>query len=159
YIFGRGDGHDIVSSGGLSASMQEDRLQFGSGLSLADVQASEGEFGDLILDLGAGDRVTLSTDFLSAPEDKIGRVEFAGGATLDYEAIQRKLVYSNDYLDFSYQQQGLTIDGGLGDDQLAGGMGNDILYGDAGNDVMRGGWGQDTYLFGRGDGRDYIYEY
>src|SRR6185436_17079645 len=89
------------------------------------------------------------------------RIDFADGASWDAETIGRKLVESQDYLDltYSYPQQGQTLDGGLGNDQLLGGNGNDILYGDAGIDSMRGGYGADTYLFGRGDGQDFVWDY
>jgi serralysin len=40
---------------------------------------------------------------------------------------------------------------------LKGGAGDDILAGGAGNDTLNGESGADTYLFGRGDGRDSIY--
>jgi Ca2+-binding RTX toxin-like protein len=66
------------------------------------------------------------------------------------------------------------INGGTGADYLTGGMGNDSLYGavgaggggvgdddtldgGAGNDYLVGNQGSDTYLFGRGDGQDTIY--
>jgi Ca2+-binding RTX toxin-like protein len=80
-----------------------------------------------------------------------------------------------------------TIVGGDGDDKLAGDSGNDLLGGDAGNDLLQGnagndtldggagndvlaggvylpgslnyaGTGNDTYLFGRGDWQDRIYD-
>ncbi len=80
-----------------------------------------------------------------------------------------------------------TVRGGGGDDGLSGGLGNDSLGGDAGNDVLQGnegndtldggagndilaggvylpgsstysGSGNDTYLFGRGDWQDRIYD-
>ncbi|EMG30257.1 calcium-binding protein, partial [Campylobacter showae] len=37
--------------------------------------------------------------------------------------------------------------------------GNDILDGGAGNDYLEGGAGNDTYVFGKGDGNDTIYNY
>ena len=48
--------------------------------------------------------------------------------------------------------------GGEGDDALYGESGNDILEGGAGNDGLDGGYGDDTYIFGRGDGADNIYD-
>ncbi len=39
-----------------------------------------------------------------------------------------------------------VLDGGAGDDMLAGGAGNDILNGQAGNDEMMGGLGDDSYI-------------
>lgn len=56
--------------------------------------------------------------------------------------------------------------GGDGNDQLQGGAGVDTLYGDnqndtldggLGDDALYGGNGADTYVFGRGSGRDTIY--
>jgi Ca2+-binding RTX toxin-like protein len=63
-----------------------------------------------------------------------------------------------------------TLLGGDGNDNLQGGTGDDTLDGGAGNDVLAGdyvntmnGWyggqGNDTYLFGRGDGQDTVYDY
>jgi Ca2+-binding RTX toxin-like protein len=62
------------------------------------------------------------------------------------------------------------IAGGAGNDELMGGVGDDVLDGGAGNDALVGGthdgyWntyegpGNDTYLFGRGDGQDTIYDH
>lgn len=49
--------------------------------------------------------------------------------------------------------------GGEGSDELYGQDGDDILDGGAGNDYLYGGAGNDTYLFGRGDGQDSIYNH
>ncbi|MBK8071103.1 MAG: putative Ig domain-containing protein [Ramlibacter sp.] len=61
-----------------------------------------------------------------------------------------------------------TLLGGAGNDWLLGGAGDDVIDGGAGNDDLRGGddgWGadtsglgNDTYLFGRGDGQDWVYD-
>jgi Ca2+-binding RTX toxin-like protein len=56
-----------------------------------------------------------------------------------------------------------TLRGGAGNDTLAGNAGDDILRGDAGNDMLYGGDqytapGNDTYIFGRGDGQDTIFD-
>ena len=48
--------------------------------------------------------------------------------------------------------------GSNGDDILVGEEGNDTLEGGAGNDGLDGGNGDDTYIFGRGDGVDNIYD-
>ena len=53
-----------------------------------------------------------------------------------------------------------NIQGGSGDDTMDGGLGNDILSGSSHNTFH--GWysgsGNDTYMFGRGDGQDTIYD-
>lgn len=46
--------------------------------------------------------------------------------------------------------------GGAGNDELWASSGNDTLAGGAGNDTLKGGGGANVYLFGRGDGCDYI---
>jgi VCBS repeat-containing protein len=60
-----------------------------------------------------------------------------------------------------------TLEGGAGADLLSGGDGNDSLYGGEGDDTLSGGTGDDvlygegginTYRFGRGAGRDTIYD-
>ncbi|MCZ4305667.1 calcium-binding protein [Zoogloeaceae bacterium G21618-S1] len=61
-----------------------------------------------------------------------------------------------------------NLNGGNGADELYGGADNDTLYGGndddvltggAGNDYLSGDAGSDTYVFGRGDGQDTIYNY
>ncbi|RUR70364.1 RTX toxin, partial [Variovorax guangxiensis] len=51
------------------------------------------------------------------------------------------------------------LQGGDGNDTLNGEAGNDTLDGGAGNDTLNGGVGNDSYLFGRGSGRDTVYDY
>ena len=87
------------------------------------------------------------------------------------------ILYGESGADKLYGQEGNdTLYGGEGNDTLDGGNGNDILYGGegddalyggdhsdiieggAGNDGLDGGWGDDTYIFGRGDGADNIYD-
>ncbi len=49
-----------------------------------------------------------------------------------------------------------TIIGTNGDDYLDGTTGADLLDGGLGNDYLYGGLGNDTYVFGIGDGQDFI---
>ncbi len=46
--------------------------------------------------------------------------------------------------------------GGADADTLNGGLGDDVLSGGAGNDMLVDTEGHDVYVFGRGDGRDWI---
>ena len=54
-----------------------------------------------------------------------------------------------------------VLNGGLGNDELNGGYGNDILNGgvDNANDALFGDFGSDIYQFGRGFGRDTIFDW
>ncbi|WP_323000750.1 calcium-binding protein [Denitromonas sp.] len=64
---------------------------------------------------------------------------------------------STDYL---YGQSGDDqLVGSAGNDYLYGGNDNDLLIGGAGNDFLSGDAGSDTYVFGRGDGQDTVYNY
>jgi Ca2+-binding RTX toxin-like protein len=49
--------------------------------------------------------------------------------------------------------------GGDGDDRLYGNEGDDTLFGGGGYDELNGGEGNDTYVFFRGDGEDWIYNW
>ena len=49
-----------------------------------------------------------------------------------------------------------VLTGNIGANHLYGLAGNDTLEGGAGNDYISGGEGSDTYLFGKGDGQDYL---
>lgn len=49
-----------------------------------------------------------------------------------------------------------VLQGGAGSDALDGGAGADTLRGGLGNDMVNGGSGNDTYLFGRGEGQDFV---
>jgi Ca2+-binding RTX toxin-like protein len=53
---------------------------------------------------------------------------------------------------------GAALLGRLGDDVLDGGGGNDWMVGGRGNDTLRGGDGADRYLYGSGDGDDFLYD-
>lgn len=90
-----------------------------------------------------------------------GNDTMAGGGRYDY--------YYNNYNEF--------LDGGSGNDYIIGGNGNDVIYGGhdddylsggggndnldsgAGSDYMDGGAGSDRYEFGRGYGKDTLYDY
>lgn len=48
------------------------------------------------------------------------------------------------------------LSGGNGDDRISGGAGDDVINGGSGNDVLEGGEGNDTYLFDPGSGTDIL---
>ena len=50
-----------------------------------------------------------------------------------------------------------SLNSGIGNDYLIGGDGNDTMDGGTGNDTLGGGAGNNVYLFGKGDGQDFIY--
>ena len=48
------------------------------------------------------------------------------------------------------------LSGGNGNDRISGGAGDDVINGGSGNDVLEGGEGNDTYLFDPGSGTDIL---
>ena len=52
----------------------------------------------------------------------------------------------NDAIDASTTTAGMTLDGGVGNDNLTGGSGNDTLLGYEGSDTFIGGNGDDLYI-------------
>lgn len=79
--------------------------------------------------------------------------------------------------DYYYSNYNEFLDGGSGNDYIIGGNGNDVIYGGhdndtliggggndnldsgAGSDYMNGGTGSDRYEFGRGYGKDTLYDF
>jgi Ca2+-binding RTX toxin-like protein len=82
YDFNRGDGKDVILDVGTPGTASKgDVLQFGAGITPAGLTLTRGTgtgVDDLIIDLGAGDRVTLRYYFLAA----------APGRHLDLAAAQ-----------------------------------------------------------------------
>ena len=59
----------------------------------------------------------------------------------------------NDQISAATLNLSVTIDGGVGADQLTGGGGDDVLSGRGGNDTLSGGGGNDTLFGGSGSDR------
>jgi Ca2+-binding RTX toxin-like protein len=157
YVFNRGDGQDMISSG--ASDSFSDRIQFGPGITMADVDVAR-QYDDLVLTLaGSSDSIRIFGYYSSWNPNRVGTIAFADGSVWDEAAIERKVNPTNDWL---MAPVAGSLDGGLGDDNLMGSSEADILYGDAGNDMLNGNDGVDTILFGRGDGQDTVmpfYEY
>ncbi|WP_234387450.1 calcium-binding protein [Paracidovorax avenae] len=137
---------------------------------------------------GTGDKVTINGFFYNSdpanPLNSVQRFEFADGTTWDLAAISAKLFTGGDGNDSIVgTSRSDTIRGEAGDDSLYGGEGNDVILGGSGNDWISGeagddvieggagndnmtggrhgaydGVGNDTYVVGRGDGNDIIYD-
>ncbi len=128
----------------------------------------------------------LSRDNPYSEENPIQQFKFHDGTTWDLSTILTKLYAgtpNNDVLRGTLGDNTITgglgndtLTGSLGNDRLEGGEGDDLLYGmgvfgslpggtfddsdtldgGAGNDSLDGGAGSNTYLFGKGDGQDFI---
>ncbi|RYF02839.1 MAG: hypothetical protein EOO77_31995, partial [Oxalobacteraceae bacterium] len=145
YAFGRGSGHDVIRDHVDNVlDGDDDRLVFGAGVSLSDLQFSRNG-DDLIITIkDTGDSVRIEQEFTWSAWFTWNDVEtfsFADGQQLTKADVQR-----------------LLLKGTSGDDTLVGFSSEDVLDGGAGNDILNGGDGSDTYVFGRGYGNDTIIE-
>lgn len=152
YIFGRGDGADV-----LDVALQPgwaSKIRLRPGISEADLQFSAGPFGrDITITiLGTTDSFTVKEFFTRAPTAAYVAqmsLEFADGTTWSGAQLVQK-VYGgtpgNDYL--IANNTGWSVSGGAGNDTLHGGLGDDTLNGGDGQDSLNGGGGNDTFING-----------
>jgi Ca2+-binding RTX toxin-like protein len=214
YLFGRGDGQDIVwdTDSTLGAF---DKVVFKAGVLPGDVQVlrlpdGNGQVNNLTLRIaGTADQITVVNYFYNnGPDSLIEEIRFADvpgtvWSVADVKAMSLtggpgddvltgnendNVLHGNDGNDSLNGRGGNdTLYAGAGNDALMGDEGNDTLYGEAGddtlngrvgddlldggagNDTLVGGWwspahnyidgfGNDTYLFGRGDGNDTVWD-
>jgi Ca2+-binding RTX toxin-like protein len=110
----------------------------------------------------------LTADVLNGADGDDAVYGRAGNDTLDGGSGEDRLYgeEGDDVLRGGTQNDTLYGDAGSdsllgqdGDDSLVGGSGNDTLDGGAGNDTLQADVGNDTYLFGKGSGKDTIYNY
>ncbi|MFZ5659601.1 MAG: putative Ig domain-containing protein [Pseudomonadota bacterium] len=172
YLFGRGDGKDIVIDKDWSVGIS-DTLQFKADIAPADIRVKR-EGKDLVLTIeGTEDQVTLRSYFDVFWPDANGhylieRIAFMDGTVWSFHDVQALLfagspnaesvigLWEDDHISGQGGDDILIGDGGRdllkgddGDDVLLGGLGRDILDGGAGNDVLRGnvgaGWNGSFY--------------
>lgn len=161
YVFGRGDGHDIVADFGTNDDI--DVIEFKAGVLPSDViltYAREwngyyrteidniyltiADTGDSLLLFNWTDKPIQFTHGQASGDQvfyKIEQVIFADGSV--WEITPTGLVF-------------LRSGGTDGPDTLNGIAGSDTLIGGRGNDTLVGGAGNDTYVFNLGDGIDTI---
>ncbi len=175
YQFGRGDGHDTISSYDTTTG-KIDRIQFNADVASTDLNLGR-THDDLTLTISdTGDSITLKNYFVAetATPYAVEQIQFAAGPAWNFDAIKNRLaviatagndlIYAYDTTEIIDAGQGNdtvyarggddTVSGGLGNDSLFGEEGDDLLGGGVGNDVLQGGAGSDTLDGGAGD--DYL---
>jgi Ca2+-binding RTX toxin-like protein len=154
FRFDAGFGQDILSEAGWSNNSGADIIEFGPGISPADLLVRVDE-ADLILSfIGSEDRIVISNT-MTVANNRVETVRFDDGTTLSHAQLVA-IAFTPDDGDASivggYDAEDLgggggndTIDGGEGADTLTGGPGNDLLIGNEQNDFYRFdiGFGQD----------------
>ncbi|MFJ4371708.1 calcium-binding protein [Pseudomonas japonica] len=161
YLFGLGDGRDIINDDTAYYSGNVDVLRFGAGISASDISVSRSG-NHVILAHGNGqDQVTIQNWFASNDDRyRLERIEFADGTLWTSATVSAQLLVitgsAGDDVLAGPSTGNQTLSGLAGNDTLTGSSGNDVLEGGQGNDLLNGGSGSDVYLFGLGDGRDII---
>jgi Ca2+-binding RTX toxin-like protein len=150
----------------------DDVLQFGNWIDISDLIVNTNGTGatdDLIIELQPvtesgeiTDSVTI--DNWGTPEFRVETLRFSNGFVLDVSAVGYALtgdetgnvITTTDVMQLN--NDGAWLSGGAGNDTLIGSAYADILMGGTGEDRLEGGVGNDTYVFGRGDGADTIFD-
>lgn len=161
YLFGRGDGSDLVSV----RDDGHDTIRFKADVLPADIKVYR-ENDDLVLQIiGTTDTLRVVDNFadiITLPFERrgveimIGQISFSSDGTVwDLETILLKTRDATDQADWmSGSLDGSdNIDGLDGDDKIWGYGGNDALYGGVGNDVLWGHEGNDLLIGGAGNDR------
>ncbi|MEW6036665.1 MAG: calcium-binding protein [Pseudomonadota bacterium] len=183
YLFGRGDGQDLIKSYYDTASGKLNVLAFKAGVAAADVVATRNGDSLVLAIAGTADSATVENFFYQDNpagngHNPLQQVTFADGTVWDLGAILAKVFTGTagndtivgtsiaDTISGGAGNDALggrngddTLYGGDGADALYGNDGNDVLDGGTGNDTLYGGSGNDTYRFGRGSEADVISDY
>jgi Ca2+-binding RTX toxin-like protein len=135
YFFARGDGLDVIADAGTVATntadlSNTDTIQFAQDILASDVAFTRRANGDLIIDYGDSDQVTVQGQFSDAA-NRIERILFGDGSAI-----------TSDFLNT------LPVAPIVGTEQ------DDILTGTPFDETQMGLGGNDTYSFGAGMGRD-----
>ena len=165
YLFGRGDGSDVVST---NRRADVDVVLFKAGVLESDIVLSRLQtYNDdaliaTIRDTGDALRVSgqlegFNTDLSGGAgiSRVVKELRFASGAVWDMATIVQKLrtvegTAGDDVLTATGGPQS-TVNGLAGNDTLTGQSGNDVLDGGDGNDSLNGGNGDDSLIGGAGN--------
>jgi Ca2+-binding RTX toxin-like protein len=152
YRFEAGFGNDEIHAGFEQTLQSTGIIEFGAGISAADVTFGHGRYGSVVVRLSNRPDTITIVDFYYA-EHPVTGIRFADGSTLSYEQIIPLVAnIATDGDDGLIGTDGPDSLNGLGgNDVLTAGDGNDVLNGDAGNDVLKGDAGDDVLDGGSGN--------
>ena len=146
YIFGRESGRDTIREGFHDIfAIDDDTVQFGDDVTLADLAWIYSGDDLLIHIVGTNDVLTVKDEF-SEYLTPIEHFVFADGTSLTIDDIRTDLIDRR-------------LSASAGDDTIIGTDGADVIAGLGGADCLHGGAGDDIYLFARGDGQDVVNDY
>lgn len=173
YIFNIGNGTDtIIDSEGINT------ISFGAGLTEDTMTAYRHNWNNLMITFEGIEDKLIIQGYFGSESNRNFEVRFADGTCYAYDDAENpiKQVHASEYDDWmtAWSDNGISLHGDGGNDNLTGGIGNDMLFGGIGNDTLNGndgsdildggesndflygGLGNDTYRFGIGCGSDII---
>jgi Ca2+-binding RTX toxin-like protein len=160
YLFGRGDGHDLIID--ADDTINNDTLLFKEGIAPSDIAIRRSGDDLKLTIIDTGDSVTISRYFhegYSSVENhdyEIESIRFSDGTVWTAADIGNQLMAGTEGDDTIIAYRGAdTITGGAGSDSIDARTGNDHISGGAGNDTISAGLGNDLIDGGAGD--DLIY--
>jgi Ca2+-binding RTX toxin-like protein len=173
YLFGRGSGYDRINNWDDTAG-RRDIVQFGAGITAADIRMWRSGDYLCITIIGTNDRIDIQEFFEAdgASAYRIDGFRFANGTEWSIADVKTRVLTATDGDDdiYGYETDDVitggtsndwlsgrggndTLSGGAGADTLNGDEGNDTLSGDAGADSLHGGQGNDLLDGGADDDR------
>jgi Ca2+-binding RTX toxin-like protein len=154
-LFGTGGGNDVVTDFALGT----DRVNL-TNVTTGEVTASVATVGGvsgLKLSLAGGESLFLQ-GVGAVAANKLGLAgSFASGSAAPSPYALVAGTVGDDWLKGGSGADSLS--GGAGSDDLQGLGGNDMLRGGTGDDGLTGGAGADIFVFGRGDGVDWVVDF
>ncbi|MDK9705275.1 MAG: putative Ig domain-containing protein, partial [Sulfuritalea sp.] len=163
YRFGRGGGQDVIDQTNAVAT-DLDVLRFSDDVLPSDIAVYRDE-RNLYFEIADSGDLAVVESFYEGNLHRLSAVEFAdstvwAGSQFELD-VPSKFNGNLGTTDCGIGYFGTDGDDelrGLGDSvQLFGGAGDDTLYAGSGARVLTGGAGNDRYVFGRGDGAEWIF--
>ena len=159
YLFGRGDGQDMLKGQSDSAPGKLNTLRFKDDVAASEVQTERDGTALLLRIAGTSDSVRVENFFTNntptAPnndKNPLQQVQFADGTVWDLATLAQMSFTGNDTSEtLKGTNDADTIYAGAGNDTLQGLGGDDVLYGEDGEDTLRAGDGADKLYGGAGD--------
>ena len=159
YYFEPGWGNDIIGNYDTSTGRVGDKILFGEGISIEDLEFSRSDVHMYIKNISTGDVIKVFDAYYYGNNKygMIDNIEFADGTIFGVEEIKAKLQSDglkgtegddsiSGYTEVYGYSQNETFRGYAGNDTLTGNAGDDKLYGGEGNDTIKGGNGNDVLV-------------
>ena len=154
YFFNVGSGTDtIIDSEGINT------ILFGAGLAEDIMTAYRHNWNDLMIMFEEVEDKLIIQGYFGSDSNRNFEVRFAGGTRYAYDDAENpiKQVHATEYDDWmtAWSDNGISLHGDGGNDNLTGGAGDDTLFGGIGNDTLNGNDSED--ILDGGEGNDFLY--